>query len=960
MIGTRLSHFRILSRLGEGGMGVVYRAEDERLRRQVALKLLPPDLVASAERRLRFLREARAAAAVTHPSIAAIYEVDEAEGVVFIAMELVEGRTLRERIGGRPMAVRDALRIAVEIAEGLAHAHQARVVHRDLKPDNVMVRPDEHVKILDFGLAKLVQKPPEEGGREMSRLETVTGEVTRAGKVMGTPAYMSPEQALGQAVDARSDLFAFGSTLYEMATGRPPFRGRTAAEIMGAIVAGRVPPASRVNPEVPPALEGIISRCMRKETAERYQDARDLLVDLRRARRMGEDGPLAAETSGAPAALAPSGGWARVLKTATLRGVGFAALGALIIAAGAGLWRGLRPPGAFQGGEQVLVTDFESLTDEPELDAAARDAFEYMVADSRYLQVLRGERVNELMARQGDSRASRLTPAAAGKICRQGDCSGFFTGSVAREGAGYRLEVGLYRERGKEPAASASAVAPSEGDVLMAIHRMSLELRRSVGEAPQAVSATSPPTIRSLRAYQALAVAGRAHDSHEAITLLRRALEIDPDFVEAYSALAGAYFNTGQRKEYRRFVQEAHQRSSSLPERDRVLNEIAFLDAAYDFDGEIDLLKRAQRLYTFDDGPPDSLCALYLTDLHDPVSAEPACREALRRRFHDLGLIKLSLSLALQGKEDELERLLESYRSRGGAEASVADGQMWAELIRGDSERFARAVSLLESQHDASELPGTFARFVSLLGSGRLAEARSLGPAAWRAARATLWHYEIGLHQAWLDVRRSGGRVALSADQAEPARSGLTAVPVLAAFSVEAGLKEPLAGIIRAHEAAERGSRSRYVREELAFARGCLALVRGEAAEARKLLEPIARNSILVRRHRVLGRAYEALRLWSEAAGAYEDALRSPYLRWGIWFENPAVFVLDQYRLARVYERLGDLERARHWYERFLADWKNADPGIPEFIEAKKRLAALGTSFPIDAGRIEMPPKRGG
>jgi serine/threonine protein kinase len=216
MIGRTLSHFRILAKIGEGGMGVVYRAEDEKLRRAVALKVLPPDLVANEERRLRFLREARTAAAINHPNIATVYEVDEADGVVFIAMELVDGKTLREVLGGRAMPIKDTLRISMEMSEGLAKAHGAHVIHRDLKPDNVIITADGHVKILDFGLAKLLQEQSAVSAAELSKLRTISGEMTREGKIFGTAAYMSPEQARGQTVDARSDLFSFGTTLYEM------------------------------------------------------------------------------------------------------------------------------------------------------------------------------------------------------------------------------------------------------------------------------------------------------------------------------------------------------------------------------------------------------------------------------------------------------------------------------------------------------------------------------------------------------------------------------------------------------------------------------------------------------------------------------------------------------------------------------------------------------------------------
>ncbi|MDX1389798.1 MAG: serine/threonine-protein kinase, partial [Acidobacteriota bacterium] len=278
MIGKQLSHFKILAKLGEGGMGVVYRARDENLGREVALKVLPPESMASDEKRQRFLREARTAAAVTHRHIATIHEVDEADGVVFIAMELVEGETLTDRIGGNALPMRDGLRIAIETAEALAAAHGSKVVHRDLKPDNIIVEPGGHAKILDFGLAK-----PQEEAQPDS--QTISADMTREGRVMGTVAYMSPEQARGLPVDSRSDLFSFGIVLYEVVTGKKPFLGSTPTDTLTSILRDTPPPPMEANAEIAPELERIINKCLEKRPDDRYQHADEIVVDLRRLRR---------------------------------------------------------------------------------------------------------------------------------------------------------------------------------------------------------------------------------------------------------------------------------------------------------------------------------------------------------------------------------------------------------------------------------------------------------------------------------------------------------------------------------------------------------------------------------------------------------------------------------------------------------------------------------------------------
>jgi serine/threonine protein kinase len=364
-----LSHYRLIEKIGEGGMGVVYRAEDTKLRRQVALKVLPPELVANEERRLRFLREARTAAAVNHPNIAHVYEIDEAAGVVFITMELVEGKTLRKQMGGKALPMKDAVRIATEIAEALAEAHKARVIHRDLKPDNVIVASSGHAKILDFGLAKLHEDRDEARRSELSHTETISGETTREGKVLGTPAYMSPEQARGKPVDSRSDLFAFGTTLYEMATGRSPFKGRTTTDTLSAIIRDEAIPASQINAEVPPEMERIVGKCLQKEPGQRYQHTDELVVDLRHLKRTTDSGVQRIQTPSGPISTqrVPQH---RRLRVAVLTGVA-----AILIAAGiAWWWEAFRTPGGLQRGDRVIVAGFEDRAGRGEVVAQIRDA----------------------------------------------------------------------------------------------------------------------------------------------------------------------------------------------------------------------------------------------------------------------------------------------------------------------------------------------------------------------------------------------------------------------------------------------------------------------------------------------------------------------------------------------------------------------------------------------------------
>jgi predicted Ser/Thr protein kinase len=288
MLGQVIQHYEVEARLGQGGMGVVYRARDTRLGRAVAIKFLPPEFSTDPDRKRRFEDEARAACAVNHPAIAQVYDVGEHTGQLFIVMELVEGKTVRALLQARELDLLGAVEIAAQVGEGLARAHEAGVVHRDVKADNVVVTPDGHAKLLDFGLAKRHELAAPSGADPISQLETVAR--TQAGVVLGTLHYMSPEQARGQSVDARSDIFSLGVLLYEMVTGQLPFSGRSPVDMLHAIAFEESRPVTQVRANLPPNLQRVVSRCLRKRPEDRYAEARALVGDLRALQREIETG----------------------------------------------------------------------------------------------------------------------------------------------------------------------------------------------------------------------------------------------------------------------------------------------------------------------------------------------------------------------------------------------------------------------------------------------------------------------------------------------------------------------------------------------------------------------------------------------------------------------------------------------------------------------------------------------